>query len=155
MWHQGSGADQTHFLGHSLGGLLILMMMQNTAWNRPGRLLFLGTPLNGSAVARRAAGWPGGEHLFGMATERLASGALHWPEGREAGMIAGTQALGLGRVAGGLEVPNDGTVSVIETRNPNLSDRLEIAVTHTGLLYSREVAAQSAAFLSTGRFDHG
>lgn len=148
-----SGAAEIHFLGHSLGGLLILLMMQEHAWARPGRIQFLGTPLNGSAVSRRAAQWPGGEHLFGQARRYLAEGAPHWPQECEAGMIAGTRPVGLGRVAGGLEQPNDGTVSVAETMHPGLTDRIELPVTHTGMLYARDVARQAAAFLRNGRYE--
>lgn len=149
---QQSEAETTHLLGHSLGGLLILLMLQDHEWRRPGRVLFLGSPLNGSAVARRALSWPGGEHLFGRAKTLLTSGALHWPDQRETGLIAGTRGLGLGRVTGGLEVPNDGTVSVAETLHPGLSAHQELPVTHTGMLYSAQVAEAAAGFLRSGHF---
>ena len=61
---------------------------------------------------------------------------------------------GLGRVTGSFEGPNDGTVAVAETVSEQLSDRLELAVSHTGLLFSGEVARQSAIFLAQGRFEH-
>jgi len=56
-----------HLVGHSLGGLLILHMLIDSGWDAPGRLLFLGTPLRGSAVARRVGSWPGMERLLGHA----------------------------------------------------------------------------------------
>jgi len=146
------GPGPVHLMGHSLGGLLILHMIQRHGWSRDGRLVFLGTPLTGSSVGRRVAGWPGGQHLLGHARALLKSGTGGWPQGREAGMIAGTLPMGLGLLAGGLDSPHDGTVSLAETRHPGLADHIELAVTHTGLLYSPEVARQAAHFLVQGRF---
>lgn len=160
--------EGVHLAGHSLGGLLILRMLAQGQWHRPGRLLFLGTPLAGSAVARRTAHWPGASLLLGNAAGTLADG-LHpnggeaaivspadgvqdWPEDRCAGMIAGTRPIGLGLLSGGLERPHDGTVSLAETRHPGLSAHLTLPVTHTGLVYSRPVAEQAAHFLAKGHF---
>ena len=142
-----------HFVGHSLGGLLILAMLQECDWRGEGRVLCLGTPIGGSAVARRTASWPGASVLLGAARELLAGGCEGWPEGRRVGMIAGTRGLGLGVLAGGLVAPHDGTVAVQETRHPRLTDHLELPVTHTGMIYSRAVAAQVRHFLDQGRFE--
>jgi pimeloyl-ACP methyl ester carboxylesterase len=141
-----------HLVGHSLGGLLILQMLLAGRWSRPGKALFLGTPLSGSAVARRAANWPGASLLLGNAFGPLLQGVEGWPEERLIGMIAGSRSLGLGRLTGGLPTPNDGTVAVIETRHQGLSEHITLPVTHTGLIYSRPVARQALGFLTRGRF---
>jgi hypothetical protein len=49
--------------------------------------------------------------------------------------------------------PNDGTVAVSETRLPGAKDHLCVAVSHSGLVLSGEVADQVAAFLGSGAFD--
>lgn len=144
--------DAVHLLGHSLGGLLILRLLELGACQRPGRVLLLGTPLTGSSVAQRICAWPGGRRLLGASAEPLRQGACWWPEEREVGLIAGTLPLGLGRLSGRIDGPSDGTVALDETRHPGLAARLELPVTHTGMLYSREVARQAAAFLTTGGF---
>jgi hypothetical protein len=75
--------------------------------------------------------------------------------GREIGVIAGNYAVGLGRVvAWDLPLPNDGAVTVAETQVAAACDRVELPVSHTGMLFSRRVALQTAAFLRDGRFDH-
>lgn len=142
-----------HLVGHSLGGLLILQMLQAGRWSRPGRVLFLGTPLTGSAVARRAANWPGASLLLGEATDALVKGHPGWPRDRTIGMIAGSRPVGLGVVAGRLEKPHDGTVSVSETRHPGLSEHITLPVTHTGMIFSPVVARQAISFLNRGRFN--
>lgn len=144
--------DGVHLLGHSLGGLLILQMLQAGRWSRPGNAVFLGTPLCGSAVARQAARWPGASMLLGTAEDPLLEGVRHWPERRRIGMIAGSRPLGLGRLTGGLEKPNDGTVAVAETVHEGLEAHITLPVSHTGLIFSAGVSRQVLSFLSRGRF---
>jgi pimeloyl-ACP methyl ester carboxylesterase len=145
-------APEQHFLGHSLGGLLVLQMLGQSPPLPPGRVVLLGTPLQGSSVARRIVTWPGFGQLLGASAGVLQAGSRGlWPE-RETGMIAGTRAVGLGRLAAQLAAPHDGTVTVAETRSDQLADRIELPVTHTGMLVSDQVARYSAHFFRKGRF---
>ena len=52
----------------------------------------------------------------------------------------------------GLRAPHDGTVSVEETILPGITDHRTVATSHTGLLFSHEVADLTAGFLRAGRF---
>jgi hypothetical protein len=113
----------------------------------------LGSPLDGSIVARRTRRIPGSAKLLGQVQEALEQGYGRLPPGRDTGMIAGTRAIGLGSLVGGAGKPGDGTVAVAETRTPGLKDHLLLPVNHTGMLYSSEVARQVACFLQTGSFD--
>lgn len=144
--------DALHFVGHSLGGLVILRMLGKATGLPQGRVLMLGSPLVGSEVARRASGIPGAGKLLGNVRDALHSGYGQLPTDRETGMIAGTTAMGLGVLLGGTGKPGDGTVSVDETRATGFKDHLLLPTTHTGLLFSSEVAWQSAVFLRTGSF---
>src|SRR5262249_35711467 len=47
--------SQLHFIGHSLGGLVILRALELTNDLAPGRAVLLGTPLQGSQAARGVA----------------------------------------------------------------------------------------------------
>lgn len=148
-----SGSRQLHFVGHSLGGLVCLHMLNGNPDLPPGRVVLLGSPLDGSTIARRSRRIPGGAKLLGQVKTALESGYGQLPTGRETGMIAGTRAIGLGILLGGAGTPGDGTVAVNETRTKGLKDHLLLPVTHTGMLYSAEVARQAACFLRTGSFD--
>lgn len=53
---------------------------------------------------------------------------------------------------GRLPRPHDGTVAVRETLLPGLSAHRTLAVSHSGLIFSRAVAAQAIAFLRNGAF---
>ncbi len=143
-----------HFLGHSLGGLVILRMMSKTPDLPPGRIVLLGSPLGGSVVARRMQNLPGFGKLLGDARTALESGYSRLPKDRETGMIAGSMGIGLGLFMGGTGGSGDGTVSLAETSIPNLQDRIVLPVSHTGLLFSAKVARHTANFLETGRFQH-
>jgi len=55
-------------------------------------------------------------------------------------------------VAPGLPLPNDGTISVAETRVPGMRDHIELPVSHSGMVFSRIVAHEVCAFLRDGRF---
>jgi len=148
-------ADSVHLVGHSLGGLLALRACLETGELPPGRIVCLGSPLKGSAVARGFAGWGrGGEVLLGHNRELLQQGFERWDGPREVGMIAGCMPLGLGAVLGHIEGEHDGTVAVEETRLPGLADHCVIEANHTGLLFSVDVARQVAQFLRHGQFVH-
>ena len=147
-----------HFVGHSLGGLVILKMLTDWPEAPAGRVVCLGTPLAGSAAAERIASLPGGDSLLGksIAEGVLSASASEWArrfDDRDIGVIAGTLGVGLGRLVAKLPEPNDGTVTVEETRWDGLADHLELAATHTTLVTSREVIDQVAAFLNHGHFN--
>ena len=75
-----------------------------------------------------------------------------WDGAAQVGVIAGEAPLGLGRVFGRFREPNDGTVSVAETRLDGLVDHLRLRVSHTGLVHSAAAAAATMRFLRDGRF---
>ncbi len=143
---------KVHFVGHSLGGLLVLQALQKEPDLANGRVVCLGSPLRGSAVARALAGFPGGFILLGRSIETLRNGLDRWDGEQQVGMVAGRVPLGLGLAIGGLVAPHDGTVSVEETQLPGLTDHCIVAATHTGLPFSDEVARQTIAFLTSARF---
>jgi pimeloyl-ACP methyl ester carboxylesterase len=151
-----SQSDQLHFASHSLGGLVTLRMLSEFDASDnfpPGRVVLMGSPLDGSGVVRRSGKVPGAEKLLGEIRSALAHGYGQLPGGRETGMIAGSRAIGLGMLVGGAGKPGDGTVAINETLTEGLKDHLVLPVSHTGMLYSVKVARQVAAFLQTGHFD--
>lgn len=150
-------ADIVHLVAHSLGGLVIRQLLHDAPEpsNRIGRIVMLGTPHNGSEVARRLAALPLLRGLMGRSYACGLDGLLPpWPGGHEAGVIAGNQAFGFGMLLGRLTGENDGTVTVAETRLPG-SEHIVLSVTHTGMQFSRAVAEQVCAFLKTGHFTTG
>lgn len=146
-------APLVHLVGHSFGGLVILKALQNAPSLPDGRAVLLGSPLQGSGVARRLLGWAPGRFLLRAAGPPLAAGTAHVPAGHEIAAIAGSRGLGLGRLTGARLGPSDGTVGVAETVAEGLSGSLLLPVSHTGMLFSPRVAAATVCFLLHGRFD--
>lgn len=146
------GGEGMDFVAHSLGGLVVLQMLTDFVGCPPGRAVLLGSPLAGSAVARRSARIPGFARLLGKVRPALEAGFSRLPSGWQVGMIAGARSFGLGWLVGGTGGAGDGTVAVSETRADGLQEHLVIPVTHTGLLFSRAVARRVSGFLRSGSF---
>ncbi len=142
-----------HLVGHSLGGLLALQACRGQEDLPGGRIVCVGSPLLGSAGARGLARM-GASWLLGHSREVLESGLKAWDDPREVGVIAGNTPVGLGALSEDLGDAHDGTVAVAETRLPGISDHCVVEASHTGLLFSSEVAEQVAVFLRHGRFHH-
>jgi len=147
-----SDVEHQHFVGHSLGGLVILKMLAETGDLPRGRVILLGSPLDGSVVARKSLKVPQAGKLLGEVRSALDQGFSQLPPDRDTGMIAGSRSIGLGWMVGGTGSPGDGTVAINETRIEGLKDHLVLPVTHTGMLYSKKVAGQTAHFARNGWF---
>lgn len=145
------GERRVHVVGHSLGGVVAIEALRGSAQPR-GRAVAIGSPLRGSRSAQRLGAWPLGQWLTGAAHDLLCRGVEPWCDALEVGVIAGRVPLGLGTIMGNLPHPNDGTVTVEETKLDGIRDHVVVASTHTGLVYSDEVAALVARFLREGRF---
>jgi pimeloyl-ACP methyl ester carboxylesterase len=131
-----AGGDYV-LIGHSLGGVLLRQAMQALPLTvrRPERLFLLGSPVQVSSLAVRM----GRVGLYRLLTgdcgrmlgspERMAAiGAPAVP------VTAVVGVKGLPLLTGLLpEQPNDGVVTVPETRAPWLTDVVQVPVTHTFL----------------------
>jgi pimeloyl-ACP methyl ester carboxylesterase len=150
----GVRGDTVHLVGHSLGGVLICALLESRLPGRLGRVVCLGSPLRGSRSATRLARLPGGRRLIGrcLAEVNACGGFKSWRSGVEVGGIAGNIPLGVGRVLGPFPEPNDGTVAVEETVIAGLADHIVLPVSHVALLWSTQVAAQTAHFFEHGAF---
>ena len=153
-------ADTLHLVGHSLGGLVILKLFDSGEGAKlpPGRIVVLGSPLNGSRAAQNLARLPFGKKILGRGVHEVLLSQSEpqrerrWNGQRELGVIAGSLSLGLGRLVGVRGAASDGTILVDETRLSGMSQHLVLKVSHTGLPFSPTVAQQTGAFLSSGSF---
>lgn len=147
-------APAVHFVGHSLGGLVIYRFLERYPGPGPGRVVFLGTPCLESRAAVGAARLRFVSTLMGpsVAEELLRPCARQWTFDRPLGIIAGTQSIGLGQFLAGFEEECDGTVGVSETRLAGATDHIVLPVSHMGMLVSPRVARETGLFLTNGRF---
>lgn len=147
--------DRLHFVGHSLGGIVTLRLLESTDDLPNGRAVLLGSPSQGSRAAMGLRRIPLGTALLGHAINNdvLVPGGRTWSGHRDVGVIAGSSGRGLGRVFADLPGAHDGTVLVEETLLPGAKDHITLPVSHTGLLFSSAVARQIDCFLRTGQFE--
>lgn len=144
--------DTVHFVGHSLGGLLIRRMLADHPLPRLGRVVTLGTPHRGSRVACALAASPWGRRMLGLSRDALTPAPdLPVPD-YPLGVIAGTVPVGIGRLFTRLPEPHDGTVCLDEARVEGAADYWLGRVSHTSMLFSAPVARQICHFLKEGRF---
>jgi len=152
---QALNLPRLHLVGHSLGGIVLLHLFEQSPDLPPGRVVLLGSPVRGSGLARMMAQHRLYRPLLGSSVERGLLGNIpEWDNPRDLGVIAGTRGMGVGRLFGGVDGVNDGTVAVAETRLAGAADFRTLPVSHMGMLFSARVADETAAFLREGRFAH-
>jgi triacylglycerol lipase len=157
------GAQTTHFVTHSLGGILLRAWL---AENRPpqlGRVVMLAPPNHGSEVVDNLAAFELLPDLMEL---------IHGPAARELGTDSNAFPMRLppadyplGVIAGNRSInplspliiagENDGTVSVASTRIAGMSDHIVLPATHTMIMLNPVVIAEVLEFLRYGVFDHG
>jgi pimeloyl-ACP methyl ester carboxylesterase len=150
----GHAPTELHLVGHSLGGLIAHRFLERFPDQPPGRVVFLGTPAVASRAARDVSRAQWARTLLGrcVAEELLTEQHREWSSARDLGIIAGTRALGLGRLVVRFAEPNDGSVAVSETRLPGARDYITLPVSHMGMLLSARVARETGGFLAHGHF---
>lgn len=148
--------DRLHYLGYSLGGVVVVEMLSTYHPAREGRVVCLAAPLRGTKTGADLARFDLGRRLVGRSIEELLDrgGLSPWSEPRDLGIIAGRRSFGTGKFFGSLPRPNDGTVAVEETRLEGARDHLVVPQTHTSIMYSPAVMDQIVHFLREGHFSH-
>ena len=144
--------DVDAVVGHSLGGLVALEALRQAPGAGVPRVVCIGSPLCGSATARRVQARRWTRPLLGRSAGLLTAGLARWDGQAELGVVAGDVPRGLGRLFSQFDCPSDGTVGVEETRLPGCADHCVVHASHTGLVFSPEAARQAAHFLQHGRF---
>lgn len=152
--------QKTHFVGHSLGGLVIKNFLNKSSSHNNiadlGEVVFVGTPNHGSEVADALR-----DHyimtLGGDVTQSLMQGSdtLGRQVGKNTipvGVIAGTKSNPLTEKY--FTAANDGFVSVESTKLANMKDFITLPVGHSAMRYDGEVATQIMHFLENGQFHH-
>jgi pimeloyl-ACP methyl ester carboxylesterase len=151
---QAHKSDRLHFVGHSLGGIVILKMLEAHNDIPPGRVVCLASPMQGSCAVDGIARWPFARAALGAAIcdEVLSIKHRQWDGRRDVGIIAGSLSIGVGRLFADFHEPSDGTLLVSETKLDGAKDHIVMPVSHTGIVFSAEATAQVATFLKEGKF---
>ncbi|MGR9043692.1 MAG: esterase/lipase family protein [Gammaproteobacteria bacterium] len=149
-------AAKIHFVTHSLGGILVRQYLKTHTLENLGRVVMLGPPNKGSQVVDKLAKAPGFKLINGPAGLQLGTGELSIPNtlgpaNFELGVIAGTRSINL-ILSAMLPKPNDGKVSVENTKLEGMADHLVLPVTHTFMMNNEKVIEEVIHFLRYGVF---
>lgn len=142
-----------HFVGHSLGGVLILETLNRHPELPVASAVLLGAPARGCLAGRRLGGARLGRWMLGACGELWQERDAKWKRDAPLGVVAGTLPLGLGRALGRLPGPNDGVVRVEETLVDGMTARLLVPLGHSLLIVSGAVGRQLECFMREGRFE--
>jgi pimeloyl-ACP methyl ester carboxylesterase len=146
-----------HFVGHSMGGLLARAYIAKYRPVNLGRVVMLGTPNGGSELADRLTHFSLYQSFYGPAGLQLTTKSNHMleslPEVNYAvGIVSGTLSADPFASLLSLPKPNDGRVSVQNSKLAGMVDHITVRTSHSGLLSHRGVINQTIDFLQHGNF---
>lgn len=139
-----------HFVGHSLGGILAKKLAKRLPPARRGRIVQIGAPNHGSALAARAGVL---SRFMGPALAELHPHEGEDDTGLDIGAIGGTAALAAYSLITGIDGENDGKVSLKSAFGAaGAGKTLALPVAHSLMMQDKRVIAATVCFLKTGHF---
>ncbi len=153
-----TAAEKIHFVTHSLGGIIVRYYLAHNQLPRLGRVVMLAPPNKGSEVVDKISGYPGYSLLNGPAGSQLGTGegsipSRLGPVTYPVGVVAGTRTINL-LLSQYLPNPDDGKVSVENTKVEGMTDFIEVPVSHPFIMRRKGVIEQALTFIETGKFAH-
>ena len=149
-------AQKIHFVGYSMGSLIVRGILFKYRPHNLGRVVMLGPPNNGSEVADFFKNFFLYKQIYGPAGQELGTDRGDYSElfGKvdyELGIIAGDRSIDpiSSAIIPGID---DGKVSVARTRLTGMKDHIVIHTTHTFMMNNKTVLQQTINFLQTGLF---
>jgi pimeloyl-ACP methyl ester carboxylesterase len=148
-----AGRNPAHYIGHSLGGLLILETLNRHPEIAVRSALLLGSPVRGCLAGRRFGCHRPGRWMMGACGPLWEEREARWRRAEPLGVVAGTLPLAFGRAFGSLPGENDGVVCVSETTVDGMAARVLVRQGHSLLGVSAQVGRLAERFLACGRFE--
>ncbi|MEE8397627.1 MAG: alpha/beta hydrolase [Desulfobacterales bacterium] len=153
------GARRISFVTHSLGGILVRYYLKHNDIAELNRVVMLGPPNQGSEVVDTLKDVPGFKFINGPAGTQLGTKVSDIPKflgtvDFELGIIAGKRSINL-ILSALLPNPDDGKVSVENTKVEGMTDFMTVPAAHPFLMKNERVISQVIHFLKFGKFDRG
>lgn len=152
----GQSAAPTHFVTHSMGGILVRAYLDGTDSRFEGRVVMLSPPNQGSEIIDAFGDSPILRAVLGPAGSRMGTDSTDLPRRLgparfSLGIITGSRSANSlsSRLIPG---PDDGKVGVSQAWVEGTDDFLVVPATHTFIMNRRDVAEATIHFLRLGRF---
>lgn len=151
------GNSTVHFVTHSLGGILVRFYLESNTIEKLGRVVMLAPPNQGSLAVDELVRIPGFDWLNGPAGYQLGKGPesvplqLGAPE-FDFAVIAGNRTIDP-ITSAVLPDPDDGRVSVADTRLDGMQDFIVVPVSHALIMQDRQVFRLVRNYLAHGSFN--
>lgn len=147
-----------HFVTHSLGGILIRQYLSQHNIPELKRVVMLAPPNQGSEIVDNLKNVPLFAWMNGPAGKELGTDQNSLPNTLgdidfDLGIIAGTTSVNL-LLSLYLPNPDDGKVSVENTKIVGMRDFITLPVSHPFIMKDKESIAQIIHFLQQGKFVH-
>lgn len=148
--------EKIHFVTHSMGGIIVRYYLAHNQLPQLGRIVMLAPPNKGSQVVDNLSRLPGYALLNGPAGAQLGTGedsipSTLGPVTYPVGVVAGTRTINL-LLSLYLPNPDDGKVSVENTKVDGMADFIELPVSHPFIMRKEAVVEQVVAFIANGKF---
>lgn len=150
-------AGKIHFVTHSMGGIILRYMQQNSPLPNIGRVVMLSPPNHGSEIVDALGELWLFQLINGPAGRQLGTDGNSVPKQLskvdfELGVITGDRSINW---INSLIIPgkDDGKVSIESARIEGMTDFLIVHVSHPFIMKDKEVMAKSLHFLQNGSFD--
>jgi len=150
--------DKTHFVAHSLGGILVRKYLKDNEIENMGRVVMLGPPNQGSQAVDELGDLPGVDWINGPAGRQLGKGPESVPlqlgaANFEIGIIAGNRSIDP-ITSAVLDDPDDGKVSVEDTKLEGMDDFIIVEHSHAFMMRLQRPIELTIQFLKFGYFEN-
>jgi len=153
---EAGATDKTHFVTHSLGSILVRKYLKDNNIVNLGRVVMLGPPNQGSQAVDELGDVPGFDWINGPAGKQLGKGPDSvplqlGPANFELGIIAGNRTIDP-ITSAVLDDPDDGKVSVVDTRLEGMDDFIIVEHSHAFMMKMDRPIELTIQFLDSGSF---